>query len=129
MTDEELQAYYEANEYRLTLPEQVRVRHILLSWKPLGKPDDRAALYDLMRPILEEARAGADFAEAFFLIWLGSDPPNAGLKRGLLGRCSLLLQPLRLLALALLAGGGAVAPQPRPIPDGRGAGGARAPAG
>ena len=29
---------------------------------------------------------GADFAESFFLIWLGSDRPNAGLKRGLLGR-------------------------------------------
>ena len=28
---------------------------------------------------------GADFAEAFFKIWLGPSPPNAGLKRGLLG--------------------------------------------
>ncbi len=28
---------------------------------------------------------GADFAEAFFNIWLGSSPPNAGLKRGMLG--------------------------------------------
>lgn len=28
---------------------------------------------------------GADFARALFLIWLGKDPPNAGLKRGLLG--------------------------------------------
>lgn len=32
---------------------------------------------------------GADFAEAFFKIWLGSSPPNSGLKRGLLGgKCS-----------------------------------------
>ncbi len=32
---------------------------------------------------------GADFAEIFFNIWLGPDPPNRGLKRGLLGgRCS-----------------------------------------
>ena len=29
---------------------------------------------------------GADFAEAFYRIWLGADPPNAGLKEGLLGR-------------------------------------------
>lgn len=29
--------------------------------------------------------AGADFAKAFFGIWLGSNPPNSGLKRGLLG--------------------------------------------
>lgn len=28
---------------------------------------------------------GADFAEAFFLIWLGDNPPNEGLKTGLLG--------------------------------------------
>jgi Chalcone isomerase-like len=28
---------------------------------------------------------GADFARALFLIWLGAHPPNAGLKRGLLG--------------------------------------------
>jgi hypothetical protein len=28
---------------------------------------------------------GNDFTEAFFLIWLGSNPPNPGLKRGLLG--------------------------------------------
>jgi hypothetical protein len=31
---------------------------------------------------------GDDFARVFFSIWLGSTPPNAGLKRGLLGgRC------------------------------------------
>ncbi|MFP4598306.1 MAG: chalcone isomerase family protein [Persicimonas sp.] len=28
---------------------------------------------------------GKDFAEAFFSIWLGANPPNDGLKRGLLG--------------------------------------------
>jgi parvulin-like peptidyl-prolyl isomerase len=60
--DEELETYYRDNEIRLTLPEQVRVRHILLTWKPLGKPDDRAALYEQMQPILEKARAGEDFA-------------------------------------------------------------------
>ena len=63
VSDAELEAYYRDNEYRLTLPEQVRVRHILLSWKPLGKPDDRAALHQQMVPILEKARAGEDFAE------------------------------------------------------------------
>lgn len=63
VTDEELEAYYRDNEHRLTLPEQVRVRHILLSWKPLGQPDDRKALYEQMQGILEQARAGEDFAE------------------------------------------------------------------
>lgn len=28
---------------------------------------------------------GADFARALFLIWIGKHPPNAGLKKGLLG--------------------------------------------
>jgi parvulin-like peptidyl-prolyl isomerase len=60
--DAEVEAFYEENEYRLTLPEQVRVRHILLKWKPLGTQDDRAALREQMQPILERARAGEDFA-------------------------------------------------------------------
>jgi parvulin-like peptidyl-prolyl isomerase len=63
VTDEELESYYRDNEERLTLPEQVRVRHILLTWKPLGTVDDRAAIREQMAPILERARAGADFAE------------------------------------------------------------------
>ncbi|OPL18194.1 MAG: hypothetical protein AVO35_06730 [Candidatus Aegiribacteria sp. MLS_C] len=29
---------------------------------------------------------GSDFQEVFFLIWLGDDPPNGGLRDGLLGR-------------------------------------------
>jgi len=63
VNDSELETYYRDNEYRLTLPEQVRVRHILLTWKPLGTRDDRAAIREQMVPILEQARAGADFAE------------------------------------------------------------------
>ena len=61
--DAEVEQYYEENELRLTLPEQVRVRHILLKWKPLGTTDDRAALRERMQPILERARAGDDFAD------------------------------------------------------------------
>ncbi len=63
VSDEELETYYRDNEFRLTLPEQVRVRHILLSWKPMGKQDDRAALHEQMVPILKKARDGEDFAE------------------------------------------------------------------
>ena len=63
VTDEELETYYRDNELRLTLPERVRVRHILLTWKPMGKQDDRAAIHEQMVPILERARAGEDFAE------------------------------------------------------------------
>ena len=63
VSEAELEAYYRDNEVRLTLPEQVRVRHILLSWRPLGKPDDRAALREQLTGILKRARAGEDFAE------------------------------------------------------------------
>ena len=62
VSDTELERYYRDNEYRLTLPEQVRVRHILLTWKPLGTQDDRAAIHEQMKPILERARNGEDFA-------------------------------------------------------------------
>ena len=63
VSDEELESYYRDNEIRLTLPVQVRVRHILLTWKPMGTTDDRAAIRKQMLPILERARAGEDFAE------------------------------------------------------------------
>jgi parvulin-like peptidyl-prolyl isomerase len=38
------------------------VRHILITWKPMGTQDDRAAVRKQMQPILERARAGEDFA-------------------------------------------------------------------
>ena len=62
VSDEDVETYYDENKERLTLPEQVRVRHILLAWKPLGKQDDRAFIREQMIPILERARAGEDFA-------------------------------------------------------------------
>jgi len=62
VSDAELVTYYQNNEHRLTLPEQVRVRHILLTWKPMGTTDDRAAIRKQMAPILDKARAGEDFA-------------------------------------------------------------------
>lgn len=62
VSDAELERYYRDNEVRLTLPEQVRVRHILLTWKPMGTQDDRAAIRAQMAPILDKARAGEDFA-------------------------------------------------------------------
>ncbi|MHC5028385.1 MAG: peptidylprolyl isomerase [Planctomycetota bacterium] len=62
VSDTELERYYRDNEYRLTFPEQVRVRHILLRWKPMGTQDDRGAIRKQMEPILERARNGEDFA-------------------------------------------------------------------
>jgi peptidyl-prolyl cis-trans isomerase C len=62
VSDVEVEKFYAENEDRLTLPAQLRVRHILLKWKPLGTQDDRAALRKQMEPILERARGGEDFA-------------------------------------------------------------------
>jgi len=62
VSDANLERYYKENEQRLTLPEQVRVRHILITWKPMGKPDDRAYIREQILPILERARAGEDFS-------------------------------------------------------------------
>jgi peptidyl-prolyl cis-trans isomerase C len=62
VSDIEVEKFYAENQDRLTLPPQVRVRHILLKWKPLGTQDDRAALRKQMEPILERARDGEDFA-------------------------------------------------------------------
>jgi peptidyl-prolyl cis-trans isomerase C len=62
VSDAEVEKFYAENEDRLTLPAQLRVRHILLKWKPLGTQDDRAALRKQMQPILERARGGEDFA-------------------------------------------------------------------
>lgn len=62
VSDRQLEEFYRHNERRLTLPEQVRVRHILLSWKPLGQPDDRAALRQQLEEIRNKALAGEDFA-------------------------------------------------------------------
>jgi peptidyl-prolyl cis-trans isomerase C len=62
VSDEELEVYYRDNERRLTMSERVRVRHILLTWKPMGTGDDRAAIRAQMAAILERARSGEDFA-------------------------------------------------------------------
>lgn len=63
VTEEEIEQYYRDNESRLTYPEQRRVRHILLQWKQIDTMDNRDAVRAAMRPILERARAGEDFAE------------------------------------------------------------------
>ena len=61
VSDGELERFYAENEDRLTLPARVRVRHILLKWKPMGTQNDRAAIREQMQPILERARSGEDF--------------------------------------------------------------------
>lgn len=82
VSDEELEAYYRDNTQRLTFPEQVRVRQILLVWKPRGTRNDRGAVREAMAPILERARAGEDFAE---LARKYSEDPETAPKGGDMG--------------------------------------------
>ncbi len=79
VSDRELVAYYRDNKDRLTLPEQVRVRHILLTWKSLGTGDDRAALREQMGGLLKRARSGEEFAE---LARQFSEDPETAAKGG-----------------------------------------------
>ena len=82
VSDQELEQYYRDNKQRLTFPEQVRVRQILLVWKPRGTRNDRQATREAMAPILEQARAGEDFAE---LARKHSEDPETAPRGGDLG--------------------------------------------
>jgi hypothetical protein len=66
----------------------------LLGWMPAEVPEGSLMVFTFVPGTGLEVRVGNrvkgtiegdDFAQAFFNIWLGSSPPNAGLKRGLLG--------------------------------------------
>ena len=85
VSDVEVERFYAENERRLTLPPQVRVRHILLKWKPLGTQDDRAAIRKQMEPILERARGGEDFAALAKEFSEDSSTRGAGGDTGLFG--------------------------------------------
>lgn len=85
VSDAEVEKFYSENEQRLTLPPQLRVRHILLKWKPLGTNDDRAALRKQMQPILERARSGEDFAALAREFTEDSSTRSSGGDTGLFG--------------------------------------------
>lgn len=90
VSDVEVEEFYAENEARLTLPPQLRVRHILLKWKPLGTNDDRAALREQMEPILERARSGEDFAALAREFSEDSSTRNSGGDTGLFGPGSMV---------------------------------------
>lgn len=82
VSDQDLEQYYRDNKPRLTFPEQVRVRQILLVWRPRGTRNDRPATREAMAPILERARGGEDFAE---LARKYSEDPETAPKGGDMG--------------------------------------------
>lgn len=62
VTEAEVERYYRDNEDRLTLPEQARVRHVLVRWKAPNNAESRDAVRQAVQPVLERARDGEDFA-------------------------------------------------------------------
>ncbi len=60
--DEAIHAFYIDNPDKFRLPEQVRARHILLKVRPGAGEAEKQAARDKLAGILEEVRAGGDFA-------------------------------------------------------------------
>jgi len=62
VTDPDIDAFYAANADKMQRPEQVHVRHILISLAPDAEEAAQQAARDKIDNILAEARSGADFA-------------------------------------------------------------------
>jgi len=63
VSDAEVHAFYEDNLWKFTVPEQVRARHVLIGVAPGASQAERDRARARIEAVLEEARAGADFAE------------------------------------------------------------------
>jgi peptidyl-prolyl cis-trans isomerase C len=63
VSDEEIHAFYAENPAKFRLPEQVRARHILVKVAPGAGEEGKRAAREKIGAILEEVRAGEDFAE------------------------------------------------------------------
>ena len=87
VTDQELQAYYDQHRDEYRVPDQVKVRHILIK-TPLPAPgakEDEKAIADgraKAEAILKELKAGGDFAK---LAEKNSDDPGSAKNGGELG--------------------------------------------
>lgn len=87
VTDQELQAYYDQHRDEYRVPDQVKVRHILIK-TPLPAPgakEDEKAVADARAKaegILKELKAGGDFAK---LAEKNSDDPGSAKNGGELG--------------------------------------------
>jgi parvulin-like peptidyl-prolyl isomerase len=60
--DEEVRRLFEENRARLVHAELVRARHLLLSVPPGADAEKEAEVETRIRELLQEIRAGADFA-------------------------------------------------------------------
>lgn len=60
VSDREIERYYEENRFRWETPEQVEASHVLFE---IGPDDDVEEVREEAEQVLEQIRAGADFAE------------------------------------------------------------------
>ena len=63
VSEAEVHEYYVANQARFAQPEQINARHVLIKLAPDASQATTAAARRKIEQILEQARAGADFAE------------------------------------------------------------------
>jgi peptidyl-prolyl cis-trans isomerase SurA len=74
ITDEEIQAYYDAHSGEFSGERQYRLRNILLAYPPLADEADRRAVRERMETIVQKVEAGGSFET---LANLYSDSPLA----------------------------------------------------
>lgn len=101
VSDQDIDAFYQANQEQMVIPEQVRVSHIMVK----GESADEAALAQALehaRELLAELRAGADFGQ---LAREKSQAPSSGNNGdlGFIARGS-LVKPFEDAAFALQSG-------------------------
>jgi peptidyl-prolyl cis-trans isomerase D len=77
-SDQEIQNYYERNINRFSQPEQRRARHILFKTSPQDSTDIRENKLQQAEDVLQQARAGADFAELARQYSEGPSGPQGG---------------------------------------------------
>jgi peptidyl-prolyl cis-trans isomerase D len=63
LKDDEIKAYYEYNLETFKEPKQVKARHILFKVKEGASEEEEKAVRENAKPVMEEARKGADFGE------------------------------------------------------------------
>ena len=82
VSDEEVEKFYKGNQSAFESPEQLRVRHILISVKPGASDEEKNAARKKTTDILERVKKGEDFAK---LAEEHSEDPGSRQKGGDLG--------------------------------------------
>ncbi len=82
VSEEEITQYFELNQEKYGSPKRVKARHVLFRLAPDAKPEEIEEVRNKAQKVLDEAKAGADFAK---LAEKHSDDPGSKTKGGDLG--------------------------------------------